>query len=121
MLARLLGGIAIRRLGLWAGAASLALAALWAWHEYDKRQAVNAAREGFVRAFELEASQAELAALRARMASTQEANRALQKKVQLAEGTARRFAAELEAFEDETQVNPDGLVDADLMRRLRSN
>lgn len=45
---------------------------------YDKRQAINAVREGFVQQFELTAAQAELDALRRRMAAAAEANRALQ-------------------------------------------
>lgn len=94
---------------------------LWGWHVHDKRQAVRAARDGFVQQFELTAAQAELEALRSRMAAAQEANRALQEKVQVAEGEAVRFAAELESFERETQVNPGGVVDSDLLRRLRSN
>ncbi len=102
------------------GLAVVLCAALWG-HTYDKRQAIRAAREGFVQQFELTAAQAELEALRGRMAAAQEANRALQEKVQVAEGEALRFAAELEAFERETQINPDGVVDSDLLRRLRSN
>lgn len=94
---------------------------LWGWHVYDKRQALDTAREGYVQQFELEAAQFELDALRRRAATTEQANRNLQEKVQVAEGEALRFAAELEAFEHETQVNPDGVVDADLLRRLRSN
>ena len=94
---------------------------LWGWHVHDKRQAVSAARDGFVRQFELKATQAELDALRRRAAATELANQSLQEKVQVAEGAALRFAAELEAYERETQINPDGLVDAGLLRRLRSN
>ncbi|KMW56990.1 hypothetical protein AIOL_001948 [Candidatus Rhodobacter oscarellae] len=104
-----------------AGLAVVLCALLWGWHVYDKRQAINAAREGFVQQFELTAAQAELDALRRRMAAAAEANRALQERIQVAEGEALRFATELEAFEHETQVNPDGVVDTDLLRRLRSN
>ncbi len=90
-------------------------------HVYDKRQAVSAAREGFVREFELTAVQIELDAMRRRVAAADEANQALREKVQAAEGEALRFAAELEAYESETQVNPEGVVDTDLLRRLRAN
>lgn len=113
-----LGG---RLLSSRAGLAAVLCALLWGWHAHDKRQAISAAREGFVRQFELTAAQAEMDALRRRMASAQEANRVLQEKVQVAEGEAQRFAAELEAFEHETEINPDGLVDPGLLGRLRSN
>lgn len=103
------------------GLAAVLCALLWGWHVYDKRQTVKAAREGFVREFELTAAQTELEALRRRMAAADAANQALQEKVQVAEGEALRFATELEAYESETQVNPEGVVDTDLLRRLRAN
>lgn len=104
-----------------AGLAVVLCAALWGWHVYDKRQAVSAAREGFVQQFELTAAQAELDALRRRAAALEEANRTLQEKIKVAEGEALRFATELEVFERETEINPEGVVDTDLLGRLRSN
>lgn len=104
-----------------AGLAVVLCGLLWGWHVYDKRQAVSAAREGFVRQFELTAAQTELEALRRRSVATAEANRVLQEKMQVAEGQARRFAAELEAYQNETDINPDGIVDPGLFGRLRSN
>lgn len=104
-----------------AGLAVITCALLWGWHVHDKRQAVAVAREGFVRDFELAAVRAELDSARRQMAAAREASQALQEKVQAAEGEALRFAAELEAFESETQVNRDGVVDASLLRRLRAN
>lgn len=103
------------------GLAGTLCALLLGWHVYDRRQAVNAACEGFVRQFELTAAQTELEALRRRMAAAEEANRVLQERMQVAEGEALRFAAELEVFERETEINPDGVVDPDLFSRLRSN
>ncbi len=103
------------------GLAGIACALLWGWHVYDKRQAVSVARAGFVREFELTALQSEMDALRRRMAAATEANQALREKVQAAEGEALRFAAELEAYERDTQVNPEGLVDSGLLERLRAN
>lgn len=103
------------------GLAAVLCALLWGWHVYDKQQAISAAREGFIQQFELTAAQTELEALRRRMASAEEANRVLQERMQVAEGEALRFAAELEAFENETDINPDGVVDSDLLGRLRSN
>ena len=38
------------------GLAAVLCALLWGWHVYDKRQAISAAREGFVQQFELTAS-----------------------------------------------------------------
>lgn len=113
--------LALRLLTSRAGLAVVLCALLWGWHVYDKRQAVQAAREGYVQAFVLTALQAERDALLRRAAAAEEANRTLQEKVQVAEGEALRFAQELEAFERDTQVNPEGVVDSDLLRRLRAN
>lgn len=99
----------------------IACGLLYSWHVVDRRQAVAAAREGFVQQIELTAAQAEIDALRRRAAVTTEANRVLQEKMQVAEGQALRFAVELEAYQNETVVNPDGVVDSDLLGRLRSN
>jgi hypothetical protein len=117
ILARMGWGLLTSRGGL----AVVLCALLWGWHVYDKKQALSVAREGYVQQFELAAAQAELDALRRRKAVTDEANQTLQEKVQAAQGEALRFAAELEAFKRETQINPDGVVDSDLLRRLRSN
>jgi hypothetical protein len=103
-----------------AGIAAAFCALLWGWHVYDKQQALRAAREGYVRAFELEAAQTELYGLRARMAATAEANRVLSEKVQAAEGVALRFERELEAYQNDTTINQDGVVDDGLLERLRS-
>lgn len=103
------------------GLAVILCAALWAWHVIDKSQAITTARDGYVRQVELAAAQAELEELRRRAAVANDANRVLQEKVQAFEGEALRFAAELEAFENETDVNPEGIVDHNLLRRLRSN
>lgn len=103
------------------GLAAILCAALWAWHVYDKALAITAARDGYVLQVELAAAQAKLAELRRRAAVADDANRVLQEKVQASEGEAPRFAAELEAYENETDINPDGVVDGDLLRRLRSN
>lgn len=40
--------------------------------------------------------------------------------MQIAEAEALRFATELEAFERDTTINPDGVVDGDLLRLLRA-
>ena len=103
------------------GLAVVVCALLWGWHVHDKRQAVSAAREGFVREFELTAVQTELDAMRRRKAAADEANQVLREKVQAATGEAMRFAAELEAYERDTQVNPEGVVDSGLVDRLRAN
>lgn len=103
------------------GLAILVGALLWGWHIYDKQQAVSVAREGFVREFELTAAQTELDAARRRAAATDRANKALQEKARVAADDAQRFAAELEAYQRETQVNPEGVVDSALIGRLRAN
>ncbi len=109
--------LATSRIGL----AVIVCAMLWGWHVYDKRQALSAAREGFVQAFELTAAQAELDALRRRIAAAHHANDILQEQRQAAEGAALRTAATLETYELETPINPDGRVDTDLLGRLRAN
>ena len=103
------------------GLAVIVCGLLWGWHVYDKRQALSAAREGFVRVFELTAAQTELEALRRRIAAADHANQTLQEQIQVAEGKAPRTAAALEAYERETPINPDGRVDSDLLGRLRAN
>jgi len=103
------------------GLAVILCAGVWTWHVADKSQAINRARDGYVRQVELAAAQAELAEMRRRAAVADDANRVLQEKVQASEGEALRFAAELEAFENETDINAEGVVDGDLLRRLRSN
>lgn len=91
------------------------------WHVFDKARAIKSARDGYVLQVELIAAQAELAELRRRAAVADNANRVLREKVQASEGEALRFAAELEAFQNETEINPDGVVDSNLLRRLRAN
>ncbi len=103
------------------GLAVILCAGLWAWHVFDKSRAITNARDGYVARVELAAAQAELSELRRRAAVADDANRVLQEKVQVSEGEALRFAAELEAYENETEINPDGVVSDDLLRRLRSN
>jgi len=103
------------------GLAGVLCLALWVWHLSDKRQALEVAREGYVKEFELTAVRAELDALNRRMATAKQANQSLQEKVQVAEGEAIRFADDLEAFKRETKINPDGVVDSDLLRQLRAN
>jgi hypothetical protein len=103
------------------GLAVILCSGLWTWHVIDKSQAINNARSGYVLQVELAAAQAELAEVRRRAAVADNANRVLQEKVQASEGEALRFAAELKAFENETDINPDGVVDGDILKRLRSN
>jgi hypothetical protein len=103
------------------GLAVMLCVGLWALHVFDKSKAITSARDGYVLLVELAAAQAELAELQRRAAVADDANRVLQEKVQASTGEALRFAAELEAFENETDINPEGVVDGDFLRRLRSN
>lgn len=102
------------------GLALVVAGLLWGWHVQDKRAAVRAASEGLVTATELSAAEAERDELRRRLVAADEANRVLQERMQVAEGEAQRFATELEAYERDTQINPDGLVDPDPLQRLRA-
>jgi hypothetical protein len=103
------------------GLAVILCSGLWTWHVIDKSQATNNARDGYVLQVQLAEVQAKLDELRRRAAVAADANALLQEKMQVAEGQALRFASELEAFENETDINPDGLVDGDILKRLRSN
>ncbi|TDE33181.1 hypothetical protein [Antarcticimicrobium sediminis] len=103
------------------GLSVIICALLWGWHVHDRTQAVSTARAGFVRETEVAAVRAELDIVRRQMVAADVANRTLQEKVQVAEDAGMRFSEELEAFERDTKVNPDGVVDADLLRRLRAN
>lgn len=103
------------------GVVAVLSALAWAVHEYDKRRSIDAALEGYVSKAELSAARAENDLLRRKVAAAQEAGRILKEQIQIAEGRADRFAQELRRYESETQINPDGVVDPDLLRRLRSN
>ncbi|NIZ11105.1 hypothetical protein [Pseudooceanicola sp. HF7] len=102
------------------GLAVIACGLLWGWHLQDRAAAVEAARAGYVRQFELAAAQAELVGLKRRLAAADRTARQLQERMQIAEAEALRFATELEAFERDTTINPDGVVDGDLLRLLRA-
>ncbi len=108
--------LASSRLGL----AALLCGALWAWHLHDRAAAIEAARDGYVRAVQLAAEQAKSARLARELAADRAAAQVLQKRLQVAEGQAARFAADLEAYERDTDINPDGVVDGDLLRLLRA-
>lgn len=97
------------------------LGLLFAWHIVDKRQAVRAAREGYVRQFELTAAQATLDALQLRAAATEEANRMLNSKIFSADEATRQFQAELKEYQNEILGNPSNTVDDDFLRLLLAN
>lgn len=117
MLLRLLG---VHRQFALAGVVAAGLAGLWWFHQYDKARAVAAARDGFVRDVELQAAQAERNVLRRRLEAVSLANASLSERVAESESAAQKFAQELEVFERDTEINPAGVVDGDLLRRLRS-
>lgn len=95
------------------------LGGLYGWHVHDKAQAVAAARKGYVQAFELAKLKAQLEAVHHQKQVAEQANKELQEQVRSAEAEAQQYALELEAYEHETEINPDGVVDSDLLRRLR--
>lgn len=103
------------------GLAAILAGVLWLWHVQDRARAVEAARDGYVQAVDLIAAETELAELRRQLAVAGRANQTLSERVQVARGEALRFTAELEAYERETDLNPDGRVDDGLLRRLRAN
>jgi len=108
-------------LGSRIGLAVVLCAVLFGWHLQDKRQALRAAREGYVQALELTAARKEIETLEQRVAVAVAANSAMRDRVALAETDAQRVASELEEFERETQVNADCAVGPDVLGRLRAN
>lgn len=103
------------------GLAVIVAGLLFLWHVQDRRQAVQSAVDGLVSAAEHQALKSERDAMRRQIAAAEDAARALQERVKGAEQDARRFAAELEAYERETEINPDCRVDPALLERLRSD
>jgi putative IMPACT (imprinted ancient) family translation regulator len=95
--------------------------ALFGWHKLDKSSAVRAAVMEYVADVELTAARAQIAEANRRAAIADEAAQRLDEKVQAAEGEAMRFEAEIEAYEQQTTVSPDGRVSDDLFDRLRGN
>jgi putative IMPACT (imprinted ancient) family translation regulator len=102
-------------------AVAVILIALFGWHKVDKSSAVRRAVMEYVADVELTAARAQIAEANRRAAIAQEATDRLDEKVQAAEGEAMRFEAEIEAYERETTISPDGLVSDDLFDRLRGN
>ncbi|MBT9383345.1 hypothetical protein KM176_05690 [Pseudooceanicola sp. CBS1P-1] len=115
----LLAGTGWRLLTSRIGLAVMLCGGLWVWHLQDRRAAVETARQGYVRQMQLDAAEAELTEIKRRAAASDAASRVLQERLQASEGDAQRFAAELEAYGNETTVNADCSVDADLLRLLR--
>ena len=101
------------------------VAALGAAFVLDRSAVAKRARELAIsqcgQEYDLSATRAELDALRAQIVVENAAKHHLQEKIQVARGEAMRLAVELEAYERETEINPDGVVGADLLRRLQSN
>lgn len=109
--------LATSRLGL----AVIALGAALSWHYIDKAGAVRSAQEELaddvtIRTLEAERDAARLAAEVAKAATDR-----LQG--QIAEATARaaQDQREVEAYERDTTINPDGVVDQSVLERLRNN
>lgn len=103
------------------GLAVILGAVLWGWHVLDKGQALEAARDGYVLQVELASVQVALAEQQRRAAVAGDARRVLEEKMQASTGEALRFAAELEAFKNETGINPDCVVDDSFLQRMRAN
>lgn len=101
------------------------VSALGAAFAFDRSAVTKLTRERAIsqcgQEYDLSATRAELDALRAQIATESVAKQHLQEKIQVARGEAMRLAVELEAYERENEIDPDGVVGADLLRRLRSN
>ena len=121
MLARFGLGI-LARPAVVAFLAGLTLAGgLYGLHRWDKARAIKAATEGLVTAFDLAAAEAERDALATRLARAQESGRIFDERAQAAAGRALKLANEIEAFRNETEINPSCRVDPDFARRLRAD
>ena len=102
-------------------AVAVILITLFGWHKIDKNSAVRRAVMEYVADVELTAARAQIAEANRRAAIAREATDRLDEKVQAAEGEAMRFEAEIEAYEREITISPDGRVSDDLFERLRGN
>lgn len=107
---------------VWLGAALVAavVGAYW-MHKRAVSEAVDAAVTGLVEASELAAKDAVIKELARRKVATDMANDELKKQIAVAQVEALMAAKELEDYEANTTVNPDGIVDAALLGRLRAN
>lgn len=109
-----------RTTSMLAGAAALA-GILFAWHTIDKNSAVKQAMVRFVAATELAASEAEAEELRRALIAQRAAAVRLQEEIQMAETIAAERAAEIERYELENEINPEGVADDSLLGRMQSN
>lgn len=114
----MLAGFIVRAMTSRLGLAAMLLAGAYGWHVYDNRLAINAARDGFVREFELIAAQTELDVLRRRAIAVSAANEVLAERAATTEGEAIRMARELEEFQNATPVSMDCAVDRNIFDRL---
>ena len=114
-------GFIMKLLGTRAGAVAAVLVALLAWHHFDKSSAVRRAVVGYVADVELTAAQAQIEEAKRRRAITSAANTHLLERLQVAEGEAQKIAREIELYEAENEINPDGVVDRGLLLRLLGN
>jgi hypothetical protein len=103
-----------------AGLVLLVAGAVYGWHLNEVRRAGVDATEACVSQVELDAAEAELAEFRRKAEVTAAAQADFQTRLSEAEAEAARVTLELEEFAYETEINPDGRVDSDLLDRLRA-
>lgn len=101
--------------------AAMIMTAAYTWHVLDKNSGIKQAVVRFVAATELAAAEARADELQKIIEATREANRLLQEGIRHAEADAAAWELEIQRYVDENEINPSGLVDADLHRRLRAN
>ena len=93
---------------------------VFVWWQWDKRAAVKAAIVEYVAASEHAAKDAVIKELAFRSAVNKLANEKLQKQIALAQVETLLAEKELEEYAANTTVNPECVVDPDLLERLRS-
>lgn len=99
----------------------IAFGLLFVWHKVDKASAVRRAVAEYVADVELKSAREQIAETERRHHVTKMANFQLQERMQVLEGDARRVQQEIERYETENEINPDGIVDPNLYGRLRGN
>ena len=116
-----LAGLIFRtRVGSAAAALVVVTAGLSTWHSLDKGSAVKQAVVEYVARTELAAARAEATEARRRAEVAERATEALEARAEAAERDAEAFVQEIKAYEDQTTINPDGIVDGAILDRLRS-
>ena len=100
--------------------AVVGLSAALSWHYIDKAAAVRSAKDALADQIEIEALTAERDAARDLAQKVEAARLKLGAQVKATAEESAELRRELEAYEQNTVVNPDGVVDRSVFERLRN-